>query len=248
MAHKGDAITRVLKVVKEALAQRRKQQRHGPAPAHWLDAAVPRFGGQAVQDVKELLSVLVIFIPVPLFWTLFDQTASRYGGGRRGPLGECVSSSHAHRAEAPCGRRRPTARWTFQAISMDREVTVGGSTWTVKPDQMQMFNSVFVLLLIPTFDRVVYPLLRRVGLPMRPLQRMGAGMLLSAVAFVITGFLQLGINASTLGVIPTDPACESGACCLDNCVSVFWQVLPYFILTSGEIMLSVTGLEFGTCD
>ena len=53
---------------------------------------------------------------------------------------------------------------------MDREVTVGGSTWIVKPDQMQMFNSIFVLLLIPTFDRLVYPLLRRLGLRMRPVR------------------------------------------------------------------------------
>ena len=34
-------------------------------------------------------------------------------------------------------------------------------------------------------------------------------------------------------------------CCIDNCVSVFAQVAPYFLLTSGEIMLSVTGLVFG---
>lgn len=86
----------MLKVVKEALAQRHKQ-RHGPAPAHWLDAAVPRFGGHAVQEVKELLNVLVIFIPVPLFWTLFDQTSSRYGGRRRGCIGEFMSFSPAPR-------------------------------------------------------------------------------------------------------------------------------------------------------
>ena len=73
----GDAVSRVLKVIREAMAQRRKN-RNGPTTAHWLDGAVPRFGGQAVQDVKDLLNVLVIFVPVPLFWTLFDQTASRY--------------------------------------------------------------------------------------------------------------------------------------------------------------------------
>ena len=56
---------------------------------------------------------------------------------------------------------------------MDREVTVGGSTWIVQPDQVQMLNSLFVLVLIPTFDRVIYPLLRRMGLSMRPVRPRG---------------------------------------------------------------------------
>jgi len=127
---------------------------------------------------------------------------------------------------------------------MSRELSVFGSTWIVKPDQMQVLNSFFCLALIPVFERLVYPFARRCGLPLPPLQRMGVGMLLCGLSFFITGFVQLSVNQSTLGPVPEDPDCDSGMCCVDNCVSVFAQVPAYFVLTAGEVMFSVTGLEF----
>jgi hypothetical protein len=72
----GDAVTRVIKVLAEAVRARFRRTKR-PAGAHWLDAAVPRYGRGAVREVRALLGVLTVFIPVPMFWTLFDQTASR---------------------------------------------------------------------------------------------------------------------------------------------------------------------------
>ena len=36
---------------------------------------------------------------------------------------------------------------------------------------------------------------------------MGWGMVFTALSFVVTGFIQLAINQSTLGYIADDPAC-----------------------------------------
>jgi solute carrier family 15 oligopeptide transporter 1 len=44
----------------------------------WLDYSVDRFGVKLVSDVKALLRVLLVFVPVPIFWTLFDQQGSRW--------------------------------------------------------------------------------------------------------------------------------------------------------------------------
>ncbi|KAI8430769.1 hypothetical protein MSG28_000931 [Choristoneura fumiferana] len=45
---------------------------------HWLDHAEEKYGASLVEDVKSLLRVLVLFIPLPVFWALFDQQGSRW--------------------------------------------------------------------------------------------------------------------------------------------------------------------------
>lgn len=45
---------------------------------HWLDYAEEKCGKQIVADTKILLKVMVLYIPVPLFWALYDQQGSRW--------------------------------------------------------------------------------------------------------------------------------------------------------------------------
>ena len=40
---------------------------------HWMDHAKDKYDNNLVEDVKTLLRLLVIFIPIPVFWALFDQ-------------------------------------------------------------------------------------------------------------------------------------------------------------------------------
>jgi POT family proton-dependent oligopeptide transporter len=54
---------------------------------------------------------------------------------------------------------------------------------------------------------------------------MGAGLVLGAVAYVMVGLLQTRV--------------DDGAK-----LSVLWQTIPYLLLTTGEVLLSTTGLEF----
>ena len=69
-------------------------------------------------------------------------------------------------------------------------IVFAGFLGTIKPDQMQALNALFIILLIPLFEGVVYPLSKRP----RPLKRMCAGMFLASVAFVFAGFLQMKIQ------------------------------------------------------
>ena len=43
-----------------------------------MDVSKKEFGHELVEDVKVMLRVLVLFIPVPIWWALFDQTGSRW--------------------------------------------------------------------------------------------------------------------------------------------------------------------------
>ena len=64
-----------------------------------------------------------------------------------------------------------------------------------RPDQMQAANAIFVLMLIPVFERFVYPALKKLRIPHSPMQRMITGMLLCGLAFVVSGLVQVRIDA-----------------------------------------------------
>jgi len=111
--------------------------------------------------------------------------------------------------------------WVVQARSMDLRV----GTWNFEPSQMQLVNPALVMLLIPVTTGIVYPFFKRLGWELTPLRRMPIGMALGATSFVIAGLLNVPVASGQK-------------------ISVVWQVLPYVVLTIGEILVSVTGLEF----
>ena len=89
-----------------------------------------------------------------------------------------------------------------------------------------MMNAALVMLLLPVMN-YLYRRLDRVGISPTPLRRMTAGILITGFSFVAAALLQRHIEAS--------PA---------NSVWIGWQFWQYFILTVGEVLVSVTGLEF----
>jgi dipeptide/tripeptide permease len=40
---------------------------------HWLDHSEDKYSAKLINDTKLALNVLVMFIPLLLFWALFDQ-------------------------------------------------------------------------------------------------------------------------------------------------------------------------------
>eukprot|EP00055_Hartaetosiga_balthica_P013406 m.68744 g.68744 ORF g.68744 m.68744 type:complete len:809 (+) comp8256_c1_seq1:40-2466(+) len=143
------------------IAMKHKFSRSTPPSPHWLDPAKQKFGEEFIADIRQMLSVLVLFLPAPLFWALFDQQGSR---------------------------------WTLQAEQM--KMFNMGALGRFQPDMMQSANPILVLILIPFFDSGIYPLLRKLRIPHKPLQRMTMGMILCALAFLSSAFLQIRIDAS----------------------------------------------------
>ena len=48
-----------------------------PKYKHWLDYAQDRFPSKLVADIKIVLAVLFLYIPLPMFWSLFDQQVKK---------------------------------------------------------------------------------------------------------------------------------------------------------------------------
>ncbi|PXX43160.1 oligopeptide:H+ symporter [Undibacterium pigrum] len=139
----------------------------------------------AVDGVRSVLRILVVFALVTPFWSLFDQKAST---------------------------------WVLQADQMTKP------SW-FQSAQMQALNPLLVMLLIPFNNLVLYPLLKRSGVELTALRRMGAGIAFAGLAWIVVGFMQLAIDGG-------------------NALEITWQILPYALLTFGEVLVSTTGLEF----
>ncbi|RYD14046.1 MAG: MFS transporter [Lysobacteraceae bacterium] len=159
-----------------------------------LERARGRHPDAAVDGVRAVLRILIVFALVTPFWSLFDQKASTW----------IIQGS---------AMRMPHDAWWWPS-------------WLVKsPAQMQALNPIMVMLLIPFNNLVLYPALRRFGIEVTALRRMGFGIAFSGFAWIIAGLIQLQIDGG-------DP------------VSIAWQALPYLLLTFGEVLVSATGLEF----
>jgi POT family proton-dependent oligopeptide transporter len=110
--------------------------------------------------------------------------------------------------------------WVLQAQHMDRRIL----GLEVLPAQIQAANPLLVMILIPLFAYRVYPAIGRVY-ALTPLRKIAIGLFLTVVAFAIPTLVQMYIDQ---GGMP----------------HIGWQLLAYVVLTSGEVMVSITCLEF----
>jgi len=110
--------------------------------------------------------------------------------------------------------------WVVQADKMDRHLF--NREWL--PAQIQTVNPIFILLMLPLFSYVIYPTVGKF-FPLTPLRKFGTGLFTTALAFMVVGWIQVRIDA---GQQP----------------HIIWQILAFLVLTAGEVMVSVTHLEF----
>lgn len=164
-------------------------------PARGLSFFLSAFTGESG---KALARLSVIFLFVAVFWSLFDQTASA---------------------------------WVGQAGNMDRTVDISWlsflglpSSFTPTASQIQAANPALILILIPVFSYVIYPLINRV-FPLTALRKISIGFFITAAAFSVSAWIESQIAG---GKTP----------------HIGWQFLAYLVLTISEIMVSITALEF----
>ncbi len=157
----------------------------GAATAMQLENARGKHSDEAVDGVRAVLRLLIVFALVTPFWSLFDQKAST---------------------------------WVIQANDMTKP------SW-FSPAQMQALNPMLVMMIIPFNNIVLWPALRRRGKEPSQLSKMTIGIALAGISYLIVGGMQLVIDGGTK-------------------FSIVWQVLPYIFLTTGEVLVSATGIEF----
>jgi dipeptide/tripeptide permease len=81
------------------------------------------------------------------------------------------------------------------------------------------------ILFLPVFANGVFPTIEKLGIKATPLRKIGVGLVLTALSFVVISIIQGWIDA---GQTP----------------NIGWQILAYVILTAGEVLVYGTGLEY----
>ena len=112
------------------------------------------------------------------------------------------------------------SEWVLQAKHCD--LSFMGVTW--QAEQISAVNAILILVFIPLFSFGIYPLVGKIT-KVTPLRKFGAGFFITAMSFVIISYLQTLIDS---GITP----------------SIGWQLLAYVFLTAGEILISITALEY----
>ena len=146
-------------------------------------------------NLRSLAKLWLIFSFIILFWALFDQVGTL---------------------------------WQVQCRQLDCVLPAwvpmfGG--YELLPAQVSaVFNPLFILLLVPLFSRLIYPLTEHF-FKLTSLRKMGIGLWLMVLAFVLVSGIQELVE-------------------MGRVVHVGWQVFACLILTASEVMVSITCLEF----
>ena len=113
--------------------------------------------------------------------------------------------------------------WTLQATRMHLP-------FNIQPEQLNVINPLQILMFLPLFERVIYPLLESRRVNTSAMNRMSWGMYITAAGFVVGGLVESFISQREIsGLEP---------------LNVAWQLPQITLVSIGEILLSITGLEF----
>ena len=144
---------------------------------------------------KILLRLSVVFLFLSVFWSVYDQSGST---------------------------------WVEQAKRMDLHLLGAESqswwNWKLSPAQVQAVNPILIMIFIPLFTYVIYPVCERY-IKVTALGKMSVGLFFGVAAFALSGWIETRLQAGeTMGI--------------------WWQIWAYVLLTIGEILAYFSSLEF----
>lgn len=95
--------------------------------------------------------------------------------------------------------------------------------YTIKPEQLVMLITLFIIFLIPIFDNFVYPMLKKIGINSE-LHKINYGFFFSALAFVFAAAVEWKIE--------------------ENYISVLWLIPQFLAIATAEVFLWVATISF----
>lgn len=113
--------------------------------------------------------------------------------------------------------------WTYQATQTN---TMIGSV-RIQADQFKAIGPVLLLILIPSWQKIVLPTFEKFDIHITSLESVSIGGLCAAFSFVWAGFFQHKIHEFK-----------------DESLSIMWQFPMFFLIMMAEVLISVPGLQF----
>uniref|UniRef100_A0A4W6G4R8 Solute carrier family 15 member 1 n=1 Tax=Lates calcarifer TaxID=8187 RepID=A0A4W6G4R8_LATCA len=274
----GNIMLDVCKCIGFAIKNRyRHRSKQYPKRQHWMDWAEEKYDKLLIAQIKMVLKVLFLYIPLPMFWTLFDQKGSRWtlqATTMDGNFGALVIQPDQMQTVNPililtlvpimdsliyplikkCGLnftplKRMTVGMLLAAIAfvcaalvqiqIDKTLPTFPST---SQSQLKLLNmgSNSVTVKLPGNDALilpaaqVYPFINNCNTKF-------TNLLPEVILFKSAACSQKHHRYP-------DPNCQDSVTAVEdikpNSVHMALQIPQYFFITAGEVMFSVTGLEF----
>jgi POT family proton-dependent oligopeptide transporter len=149
--------------------------------------------------------LLVLYLFVAMFWSLYDQTSSSW----------VLQAEHMNLnlfgGTPPDSASTPASNPLANLLAGH-----------LKASQVQSASPLLILILIPVFSYVVYPIVGKF-VQCTPLRKIAAGLFMAVIGFSISALIEVHIAKT-----PT----------------VWWQILAYAFMTAAEVLISITCLEY----
>ncbi|KAL5776339.1 hypothetical protein ACOSP7_009265 [Xanthoceras sorbifolium] len=130
-----------------------------------------------------------------------------------------------------------TTFFTKQGATMDRTISPGG--FEISAATLQLFIGIAIVIFIPIYDRVFVPLARaltRIPSGITMLQRIGIGMVLSAISMIVAGFVELKRLEIAEKYRLIDKPNET-------IPMSFWWLVPQYLLLGLADVFTIVGLQ-----
>ncbi|OJJ51748.1 hypothetical protein ASPZODRAFT_138813 [Penicilliopsis zonata CBS 506.65] len=112
-------------------------------------------------------------------------------------------------------------------------------------DLMQNFDPISIIVFIPILETLVYPAMRKLHIPFRPITRIALGFIVASLAMVYATIVQHLIYSA--GPCYEHPLCDASkvnGIAQGNRVHIAIQTPAYVLIGLSEIFTSVSGLEY----
>uniref|UniRef100_A0A8C2E6X7 Solute carrier family 15 member 1b n=1 Tax=Cyprinus carpio TaxID=7962 RepID=A0A8C2E6X7_CYPCA len=242
---KGNILLRVMKCIGFAIKNRfNHRSKQHPKREHWMDWAEEKYDKLLIAQVKMVLKVLFLYIPLPMFWALFDQQGSRWtlqATTMDGNFGAFIIQPDQMQIVNPIlivimvpimdSAVYPLIKKCHINFTPLRRMTVG----------MLLASLAFVAaaLLQIQIDQTMpnFPSSSQIQVKFLNLENTSVPVEVEGQEpFAVPGFdVSSNNDTSNLNTIQDiEP----------NGIHMAWQVIQYFLMTCGEVVFSVTGLDF----
>lgn len=134
---------------------------------------------------------------------------------------------------------------TFFNQGCQMNLTVG--SFVVPVAALGLFNTAIIIILVPVFDQLIYPGLKRCGVPTSTLHKMGYGMALEVFVMVAAAALEIQRREVVdEGRLVGPSVCFSGEDDSPHAadLSIFWQAPLFVGMGISEILTSIPAMDF----
>ncbi|KAH9492198.1 hypothetical protein Btru_026521 [Bulinus truncatus] len=256
----GSVLTNIYRIVKEAWKRSNQHQQlqslhqksvsegvHGHVESTheekigFLDHAKHRYGGSfhnsLVDDVKKLGVVLLVFAVLIPYWIVYFQMQTSF----------LFQGLHM--------------KLSLEAASIIDNCSGPSNMTPLNPEMMPLtpeivaawftlFDASFVIVLLPLFDRVIYPRMAKAGYPFTFSKRIVLGMFFAMLAMIIAAIVEF-FRLRSFWPFPDCPCMKAainqtiGDTTYEAAdMSVFWQIPQYALIGISEVFASVASLQF----